>query len=160
MSSTDDSLRSMLIYGLSRSIQIHSEEVRARFPDLALELDLIDDENLLPEKSCRILFQVYLEALSNIERHIEQAHEPGSPHPVWVRNYLQGSALVLEIRDDGRSFSIPADWAKFTRTQGGVMGMKPRIEALGGALHVSAEPGPGVLIQASAPVPDLTRSNL
>jgi predicted dehydrogenase len=35
----------------------------------------------------------------------------------------------------------------------GVMGMKPRIEALGGDLQVTSEPGPGVVIEARVPLP-------
>jgi signal transduction histidine kinase len=153
MSSTDDdSIGSMLRFGLSRAIQIHSEEVRSRFPRLLLELDLIDDEHLLTEKTCLALFRIYLEAVNNIERHMDEITGPSGQQPVWIRNYLLDSEMVLEIRDEGDSFSIPGDWAKFTRSRGGVMGMKPRIEELGGTLHVTTEPGPGTLIQAKVPL--------
>ena len=153
--SDDDAIRSMLRFGLSRAIQLHSEEVRTRFPRLVLDLDLIDDENLLDEAACQALFRVYQEAITNIEHHVNEYSTPDKKHPVWIRNYLHDDSLVLEIRDDGQSFSIPSDWAKYTRSHLGVMGMKPRLEALGGVLHVITEPGPGVLIQASVPFPQL-----
>jgi signal transduction histidine kinase len=146
----DEALRSMLRFGLARAIQLHSEDVRARFPALALELDLVDDENLLSETASQALLRVYLEAMHNVEQH-SQAGAPEGSRSVLVRVYLSGGMVRLEIRDDGQSFSIPADWARFARGQG-VMGMKTRLEALGGTLQVSGEPGPGVTIQAGAPI--------
>jgi two-component system, NarL family, sensor histidine kinase UhpB len=150
--SDEESLRSLLRFGLARAIQAHSETVRARAPRIQLELDLIDDENLLPEAANRELFHVYQEALRNIEQHAEEhpAAVPGSP--VRVRVYLQEGTLALEVRDDGKCFSIPADWVRFAQGRG-VMGMKPRIEALGGDLQVTSEPGPGVVIEARVPLP-------
>lgn len=142
----DDRITAMLRFGLSRTIQLHSESFRADNPGLKLDLDLVDDENLLPETACRVLFGVYNEAMNNIERHAEAG-------AVLVRYYTHGEKVVLEIIDDGKGFSIPSDWAKFTSTRTGVMGIKPRLEALGGELHITSEPGKGTKIAAILPLP-------
>lgn len=142
----DDRITAMLRFGLSRTIQLHSEGFRADNPGLKIDLDLVDDENLLPESACRVLFRVYSEAMSNIERHAEAG-------AVIVRYYVMGEQVVLEIIDDGKGFSIPSDWAKFTSTHTGVMGTKARLEAAGGELHITSEPGKGTKIHASLPLP-------
>lgn len=141
----DDHARSMLRFGLSRAIQVHSEGLRAKHPNLSLDLDLVDDERLLPDTVCHELYHVYLEAMSNVIHHAEATS-------VWVRYYPVENGMMLEIKDDGKGFSIPADWAKFASTHSGVMGMKPRIEALGGKLHIESKPGEGTVIQARAPL--------
>jgi signal transduction histidine kinase len=141
-----DRITAMLRFGLSRTIQLHSEDFRTNNPGLKLDLDLVDDENLLPDAACRVLFRLYSEAMSNIERH-------AGAGTVVVRYYVRANQVVLEISDDGKGFSIPGDWAKFTSTRSGVMGMKPRLEALGGELHITSEPEQGTHIQASLPLP-------
>jgi len=142
----DDRITAMLRFGLSRTIQLHSEVFRVENPGLKIELDLVDDENLLSDAACRALFRLYSEAMNNIERHAQA----GS---VSVRYYIHGDRVILEIADDGKGFSIPADWAKFSSTRTGVMGVKPRIEALGGELHIASEPEKGTKIQARLPLP-------
>lgn len=141
----EDHAKSMLRYGLSRAIQVHSEGVRANHPNLSLELDLVDDEALLPGAACHELYQVYLEAMNNVIHHAEAS-------AVWVRFYPVEKSMVLEIKDDGKGFSIPADWARFASTRSGVMGMKPRIEALNGKLHIESKPGEGTVIEARIPL--------
>jgi signal transduction histidine kinase len=141
----DDHARSMLRFGLSRAIQVHSEGLRANHPNLSLDLDLVDDEGLLPGAVCHELYQVYLEAMSNVIHHAEATC-------VWVRYYPAETGMMLEIKDDGKGFSIPADWVKFASTHSGVMGMKPRIEALNGKLHIESKPGEGTVIQVRVPL--------
>lgn len=140
----DDPVRSMLRFGLSRAIQIHSEEVRSRHANLDLELDLIDDEGLLPDGLLVALFRVYEEAMENILRHAEAGK-------VWVRFAPSPGGMTLEIRDNGRGFSIPADWAEFAMHHTGVMGMKRRIEAIGGKLQITSAEGEGTKIKATVP---------
>jgi signal transduction histidine kinase len=141
----ENALLAMLRFGLARVIQVHSEQVRARHPHIQLNLDLVDDEKLLSEMVTLGLFRIYQEAIANIERHAEAG-------VVNVRYFPAGEAMVLEIQDDGRGFSIPEDWAKFTRGRTGVMGMKQRIEALGGRLRIQSEPGGGTRIHARVPL--------
>jgi signal transduction histidine kinase len=145
LSSHNESFSHLLHFGLSRAIQAQSDDLRAEHPHLRLNLDLVDDENLLPETTCRILFRLYLEAMHNVVRHAEASQ-------VWVRYYPLGQRMMLEIKDDGKGFSIPADWAKFASSGSGVMGMKQPLEAVGGKLHIASEPGQGTKIEASVPI--------
>ncbi len=141
----DDAVKSMLRFGLSRAIQVHSETVRSRRPNLVIDLDLIDDEGLLPEVMLVALFRIYEEAMENILHHAEAGQ-------VWVHYYPSSQAMTLEIRDDGRGFSIPDDWAEFSRGKTGVVGMKRRIETIGGSLQITSSHGEGTKIRATAPL--------
>jgi signal transduction histidine kinase len=143
--SSDDRITSMLRFGLSRTIQLHTERFRAGSPALKVDLDLVDDENLLPEAACHMLFKVYSEAMRNIEHHAEAGL-------VSVRYFIERNHVVLEIHDDGHGFNIPSDWAKFTATGSGVMGAKARLEAFGGKLHIDSTPGQSTTIRASLPI--------
>lgn len=143
----EDAIRAMLHFGLSRAIQLHSEEIRTKYPQLKLDYDLVDDENLLPEPIVLALFRVYQEAISNIEHHAQASS-------ILVHYYPTGEGMNLEINDDGKGFSIPADWAKFANTRSGVMGMKQRIEAIGGKLHITSQPGQGTHIHVTVPLPE------
>lgn len=152
---SDQELAEALRFGLARAIQIHSEKLRASCARLALDLDLVDDEKMLSESACTVLYRVYLEAMANIQRHLE---DPDAPQQecagaVWIRYYPLGGDMVLEIRDGGRGFSIPADWARFASSRAGVVGMKPRIEAAGGTLSITPLPGGGTQIHTSLPMP-------
>lgn len=146
----EDHAKSMLRFGLSRAIQVHSEGLRANHPNLSLELDLVDDESLLPSGVCHELFHVYLEAMSNVIHHAQAS-------TVWVRYYPGENCMLLEIKDDGKGFSIPADWAKFASSRSGVMGMKPRIEAVHGKLHIESKPGEGTIIEVKVPLKEMEK---
>ena len=141
----------LLRFGLARALQAHSEELRAQHPNLALELDLVDDEGLLDETTCRVLYRVFVETMANILRG-----KPGSaaaldtPTRVQVHYAPSAAVMRLEIRAPGGAFSIKDDWARFQRGAQGVMGLKPRLTELGGDLQVHAPSGEETVIQADA----------
>lgn len=122
-------------FGLSRAIQLHSEEYRARFPQVQLDLDLVEDENLLPQATCLALYQVYLERLGQLA---------GDPRAklVSIHYYPSRSHMNLEIKDDGSGDGAQADTAS----------LKACVEAAGGELLAAAQPGGGLKITAKAPL--------
>lgn len=139
----------LLRFGLARALQAHSEELRAKHTGMTLDLDLVDDEGLLDEAACRVLYRVFIEALSNILRH------EGEQGPLRVRVHYAPTGdkrMRLEIRSGAGSFSVREDWARFQRGALGVMGLKPRLEELGGALEIHAPEGEETVIEASVPM--------
>lgn len=145
----DDPVKSMLRFGLSRAIQLHSETLRSRRPNLVIDLDLVDDEGLLPEGLLVALFRIYQEAMENILHH---ADANAGPLQLWVHYFPSQHGMTLEIRDDGQGFSIPADWAEFASGKTGVVGMKKRIEDIGGKLQITSSPEEGTKIRATVPL--------
>jgi len=91
----------------------------------------------MPEPAEIAAYYVVAEALTNTTRH---AH--ASEMEVDVR--LNGSNLVLSIRDDGVG---GADSSKGS----GLIGLKDRVEALGGRMEIASPPGGGTTLNVAIP---------
>lgn len=91
------------------------------------------------------LYRVIQEALANSFRHSNGASR-------IVRLAEHGGKLLAEISDDGEGFD-----AEIVAGSGGLglVGMRERVELLGGAFKVEAKPGQGTTVSISLPPLDL-----
>jgi signal transduction histidine kinase len=80
------------------------------------------------------------EALTNVLKHAGATRAD-------VLIDVMGDRLHVVVGDDGRGFDVPR-----TRAHG-LVGLRDRIEALGGTLDVVSRPGQGVTLVASIPAP-------
>jgi signal transduction histidine kinase len=91
-----------------------------------------------------VLFRVAQEALTNVARH---AHA----HRVEVDFQKVHGAARMEIKDDGKSFNVE----RILNTKGnrhlGLLGMRERVEMVGGAFCVESTPGKGTAVQVEIP---------
>jgi signal transduction histidine kinase len=101
---------------------------------VALHLEL---EGPLSESAEVAAYYVVAEAMTNATRH---AHASGMDIDVRV----DGSALVLSIRDDGVG---GAD----TSNGSGLIGLIDRVEALGGHMEIASPPGGGTALHVAIP---------
>lgn len=91
-------------------------------------------------------FRVVQEALTNVVRHAGAQR---------VRIELSRSAgqLQLAVRDDGVGFDVGATLEESaSRGNLGLLGMKERVQILGGDLHIDSRPGQGTSISVSLPL--------
>jgi signal transduction histidine kinase len=69
----------------------------------------------------------------------------------------RNSAVSLACSGDSLQFTITDDGAGFDTTTAqhgtGLQGMADRLAALGGALHISSQPGHGTTLTGRLPVP-------
>jgi signal transduction histidine kinase len=64
-----------------------------------------------------------------------------------------GMRLLLSVRDDGRGFDVVEALGRAaTGRHLGLLGMRERVEALGGRLEIDSAPGQGAEIRASIPL--------
>jgi signal transduction histidine kinase len=91
------------------------------------------------------VFRVCQEAMSNIARHAQAEN-------VLVQVSETGDKLHIEIEDDGKGFD-PQNIAKRERRPFGLMGMRERVEILGGTLHIDSAPGEGTRFRIEVPLP-------
>ena len=107
-------------------------------------------ERRLPPAFETAVFRVCQEAMTNIARH-------ASAETVLVQARAEGGALVVEIEDDGTGFD-PAQVARDTgRPHFGLLGIRERVELLGGKLMVDSAPGRGTRLHVEVPLPDEAR---
>jgi signal transduction histidine kinase len=102
-----------------------------------VELDLAVDRRL-PESAEVAAYYVVAEALTNAAKHARASQ-------VTVRAEAEDANLHLSIRDDGIG---GADSAMGS----GLIGLIDRVEALGGKMAVSSQPGSGTSLLVEIPV--------
>jgi signal transduction histidine kinase len=137
---------SLIRFGLSRAIRVHAEEFGERHPQYALQLDLFDDANQIPEQMSLALYRIYQEALNNIVRHAQAS-------VIHILLSQEEQQVVLEIGDDGCGFAVTSDLVGQTRTgHFGLAGMKERAELIGAALTVSSAAGQGTVVRVTVGV--------
>jgi signal transduction histidine kinase len=124
-------------FGLEKAIQSHLEGVSCRHPELSIQFEASQEDDLLPEDCRNALFRIFQEALSNILRH-SRASE------VVITYGQQNGEAVLEIKDNGVGFEPPVNLLELAR-QGhlGLVGMRERAEAIGAQLEIKSHPGQG-----------------
>ena len=92
-----------------------------------------------------VLYRVAQEALTNVARH-------GRASEAQVRFLNPGGAVCMEIQDNGQGFHpggvTPAGKGKRL----GLLGMRERLEMVGGTFSVQSAPGKGTTIQARVPL--------
>lgn len=98
-----------------------------------------------------VLFRVAQEALGNIDRHAQASHVD-----LDIRKTPGG--FLMTIHDDGRSFQVD----KVGRPRGGkrlgLIGMRERLEMIGGSFAVGSAAGKGTTITAQVPAAKRTRT--
>jgi signal transduction histidine kinase len=93
-----------------------------------------------------VLYRVAQEALTNVAKHAHASH---------VRIALQETQGVVQIliRDDGVGFDLERVLAsKSKRTRLGLLGMRERVQMVGGEYRFKSSPGKGTVIRARVPL--------
>jgi len=108
-----------------------------RRSDVRVKLD-VRYEGRLPEQVEVAAYYIVSEALTNASKHAHAAH-------VWVSLRVEDDWLRLSIRDDGVGGADP-------RRGSGLIGLKDRIEALGGTKKLESPSGRGTRIEVEIPI--------
>lgn len=92
-----------------------------------------------------VLFRVTQEALTNVARHAKAS---------WVEVELQKFPrhVAMKIHDDGRSFDAEGVSNARGGKRLGLLGMRERLEMVGGSFKVDSAPGRGTTIEARIPL--------
>lgn len=101
----------------------------------------------LPPELAITLFRIAQEAINNISHH-SQAHSAGIT--------LRGgeSEIYLAVEDDGAGFRVDDDLEEAIRKRHwGIIGIKERLDRIGGWLNLVSEPGKGTLLEVYVPRP-------
>ena len=97
------------------------------------------DDKTLSEKVAIALFRVVQESLNNVLKHAKATK-------VKIK-ILQEDGLHLEITDDGIGFEVEKTGSYEDHCQMGLVGMRERIESLGGSFIVNSKSGKGTCVK-------------
>jgi PAS domain S-box-containing protein len=92
----------------------------------------------LPEGAEVAAYHVVAESLANAARYSKASS-------IQVRARVRADALLLSVRDDGTGGAEPGKGT-------GLIGLKDRVEAIGGTLTVNSPPGAGTTVSATIPL--------
>ncbi len=123
--------------GLPRALEALAEESANRggfevVTEIALNGELSSDEE-------RSVYRLVQEALTNVVKH-------AAAERAEVRTRTDGGAVEIEVRDDGSGFDPALGPGR------GLLGMRERVEMLGGTLKIDSRPGEGTRVSSTLPL--------
>ncbi len=132
-------------FGLEKAARSYLQEFREKNPQIRVTHSLAPDHQLLPENVRLVLFRVLQESLANIARHAGATE-------VDVVFAFDAEEARIEIRDNGKGFSVPGNWVNMVRAgHYGLAGMAERVSAAGGMLGLESAPGSSTTVRAVVP---------
>jgi PAS domain S-box-containing protein len=91
-----------------------------------------------------VLFRVAQEALTNVDRHARARR-------VEVNIQKLDDGIGMKIKDDGKSFGVENQLRAVGSKRLGLLGMRERVEMVGGTFCVESAPGKGTTIEVTIP---------
>lgn len=102
------------------------------------------DADQLDAEGRTAIFRVVQEALTNVAKHAQATR-------VDVRLTESGGSVRLEVGDDGQAFEVEHVLVAGRRRRLGLLGMRERLEMVGGALQIESAPQTGTCVRAIVP---------
>lgn len=128
-----------LIPALHSFVKAFSERTHIR-----IRLRIFAEVEQLDAAKRTVLYRVAQEALTNVARHA---------HATRVEMGIEKlpQAVHMQIKDDGKSFSVERmlNGKKINRL--GLLGMRERVEMVGGHFHIESAPGNGTAVKVEIP---------
>lgn len=132
--------------GLRSAVQYGIEQWQRRYPNVRCSFSAEGSLDDLGEQINITLYRLVQECLTNVAKHADAALVTIALAPD-MESAIGRKVLCFSFEDNGRGFD-PAQ-----RTQGlGLVGLRERVEALGGSFELASAPGRGVRIRALLPV--------
>jgi two-component system sensor histidine kinase DegS len=129
--------------GLSPALRSYIKNLPGR-KGLRIRFTAFSGVEVLNNTRRTVLYRVAQEALTNVARH---AHA----RLVTVRIHQIPDAVRLEVHDDGKSFPVDRILASNTSKRLGLLGMRERVEMVGGDFAIESAPGKGTTVRAEIP---------
>lgn len=128
--------------GLVPTLELLAERLSKKMQvQVSVETSL---EERLPPLVETVLYRVVREALANVAKHAQASR-------VWVGLDRDGDTVVCTVRDDGSGFHA-ARVLDGTGPRGlGLLGIRERLDAVGGTMKIQSAPGKGTLLEIKIP---------
>jgi len=129
--------------GLIPALLAFSKNLAAR-KKLKIKMTAFGGVEALGGAKRTVLFRVAQEALTNVARHA---------HATQITMGITeiSGAIRMEISDNGKSFPVNKTLLARSHKRLGLIGMRERIEMVGGRLAIESLPGVGTTVRAELP---------
>ncbi len=128
--------------GLREAVEDLVEIWRGRHPEIHCDLRLRGDVDGLGESVNITVYRVIQECLTNVLRHAQATL-------AQIEVQRDGGILRVAVSDNGKGLSLPSESES---ERFGLMGMRERVQALGGEFVLQSQPGAGLTVVATIPV--------
>lgn len=130
--------------GLAGAVQWYAEN-RLSVLGIDFEFRIEGEERQLPGTMETALFRITQEAVTNIVKHAEA-------DSALIRLEFGKDMVAAEISDDGRGFDAArVGHSGSPRPSFGLVGIRERVDILGGTLSIESSPGSGTRIRVEIP---------
>jgi signal transduction histidine kinase len=97
-----------------------------------------------------VFYRVAQEALANVARHAQASR-------VAVTIEKRADFVQMSIKDDGKSFEVERMWRDKKNKRLGMLGMRERVQMIGGDFTVESSPGNGTTVRTRIPFKSETK---
>jgi signal transduction histidine kinase len=125
---------------------INGMQERTNIPIKLITFSKLQD---LDVRKRTVFYRVAQEALTNVARHAE-----AKMAQVVFKN--RRTSVLMEIKDNGKSFNVDYVLLAKGKKHLGILGMRERVEMVGGTFKIESSPGQGTLVSAEIPVPHVS----
>ena len=129
--------------GLIPALRGYNSSLQER-KKIKIKLTAFEGVEALGSNERTVLFRVAQEALTNVVRHARATQVE-----MMISKSL--GAIRMEIRDNGKSFPVEKTFLAKNPKRLGLVGMKERIEMVGGTLAIESTPGKGTTVRVQVP---------
>jgi signal transduction histidine kinase len=134
-------------FGLQVALQMMVVEV-GQHSGLEIHYSNNLDDSKLPHEIETVIYRVTQESLTNVIRHAQA-------QSVQIDLNVADASVQLRVEDDGRGFDPDQVDISDGRQRLGLLGIKERVEMIGGSFEVFSTHGQGTTIQLETPINEL-----
>ena len=129
--------------GLIPALHAYSQNLAER-EKIKIRMTAFGGVEALGSAKRTVLFRVAQEALTNVARHAQASQ-------VRMSITESSGAIQMEISDNGKSFHVGKALTAENPHRLGLVGMRERVEMVGGTLTIESAPGQGTTVLAEIP---------
>jgi PAS domain S-box-containing protein len=130
-------------FGLIPALHAYTKDLAAR-KNIAIQLTIFAGVEALESAKRTVLFRVAQEALTNVTRHAQATQ-------IKIGITDISGMVRMEINDNGKSFHVEKILLAKNPQRLGLIGMKERLEMVGGSLTIKSATGKGTSVRAEIP---------
>ena len=138
--------------GLDAALRLLIKEF-VKHSDLQISCDIIPIDRLFSRENQIIIYRIFQETFTNIERHSKASR-------IWISIKQENDAITFTIKDDGIGFNVKQSLSKLGNERAlGLTALDERTRMLGGHLHIDSIKGHGTQIVFNIPIDEAGEQN-